>query len=202
MMTDFFSTRTVLRAVIVGAVCAAALYVNLRGRSDAVTMRIANNVGGYSVASYGWPLTCCSRSFLGLHSPAAVATEKAASRVVHFSLFRMLVDCVVFVLLAVSALVTARRLSPKEWRVQFRLVRLLSVTTVACTICTLVFYERSYSLRTCADLLPSSCIYYPITLYPAWIYIPVFVGVACSVFVALDTLGAGLRAVLRSSVGP
>jgi hypothetical protein len=184
----FTNLRTCLAFAACLLIGAAMLCANFHARSlDVIYSRHMYRNYTYS---YGWPLTCCTRSFehettFGSPHPFPLSASKSSGSVIYFSMLRASLNALGLLVSLVAVWIALHRLF-RSGRMQLRLSTLLIDTTAVAVSFAIVCREQSLMSRMLHAIAPSSHVYYPITWYPPWVYLPVLTAFAVMLYLLFD----------------
>jgi len=151
--------------------------------------------GGYIHYTYlsGWPLVCWER-----YAPKpmfSIYPEIPEQR--KRDTVAVLLNLTAFMVIVASSVFVAHRLpSPLESR-QFYLAHLFLLMNAVAVLATILHYELRPMTRIVALMCGGFRSYYPITLYPWWIFVPVLYGLACFVIVVSFIIGVSTYWTMR-----
>ncbi len=174
-----------LRYATVACVALAAGFAALDERPGIAIVGLGHLFESYAS---GWPLVCSDRMVV-TPSLSSYGDGSGEHRTIEPSAITF--NVIVFFAIVGSSFFVAHRLWPLIRFRQFSLSALFVLIVVVAVLAVLLRWENDV-------IIPDvNSDYYPITVYPWWIFFPVLYGIACFVVVSCLAMGGLMRRVAR-----
>lgn len=160
----------------------AFAHANLSGRQDGISL--SHGFFHYSRLSYGRPLVCGVRSYAEPQPGQIFAPPRDKRRLTDaaFNVGYALVDLALAAAAILGAVLASRRIGTASSPWRFSLRTLFGVTTIAAILLYAFQYERSEFVTLVAMVRADAKSYYPTTLFPLWIRLPLVAGVSLALY--------------------